>query len=544
MVLWLCVGVESTNEHIGFKQRSACRVNELFFFFFSGPGIGEQEGAKAKMASDDAGESSGTSPGPDDAAECKNSQGAPVPGHLFIACHEDCHDEENDPRAKLAGEDGESMRSFFRPRAEDGSCGGVAEGRERTFVFPGERVTVICTIEEDLTPDQVEALENEHCYWLGFHPSSDSGTPRGGDDDECDGDAGCASVLEASSSSRVRDESPTSPVAGLARAILRCEGLGDRAVIALEATVPAHLPANGALVTLDVKQYLRHPLGLGATTEEAANRGHEEDEDRVGGSPTVALYEHFLCRRWTRRLEVFRPLRVRTRVSGGGHGGRFVSAALANALPRRIECELSVLGFQLLSDPPGALCVSRIHPRRSESGRHAAMAPGTEHSFAILADPGPDAGPPPTSADLLVTVASSVSSMPLLYSHRVGWPAAMGPAPRAQLVLSHVGREEEAGSGLPLAKIRCTVRNLTDQQRTYSLVFDDLDVLGNAKAEGSSHAFMDTRVPVGEVPARSSKSVICRLMPMDSTIARVDGIRLVDDLGNAYANAMPCNLSC
>ena len=31
---------------------------------------------------------------------------------------------------------------------------------------------------------------------------------------------------------------------------------------------------------------------------------------------------------------------------------------------------------------------------------------------------------------------------------------------------------------------------------------------------------------------------------MDSTIALVDGIRLVDDLGNAYANAMPFNLSC
>lgn len=77
----------------------------------------------------------------------------------------------------------------------------MEEGRERTFVFPGERVTVICTIEEYLTADQVEALENKHCYWLGFHPSSDSGTletstPRGDDDDECDGDAGCASVLE------------------------------------------------------------------------------------------------------------------------------------------------------------------------------------------------------------------------------------------------------------------------------------------------------------------------------------------------------------
>mmetsp|Transcript_872 Transcript_872/g.2702 ORF Transcript_872/g.2702 Transcript_872/m.2702 type:complete len:256 (+) Transcript_872:487-1254(+) len=209
---------------------------------------------------------------------------------------------------------------------------------------------------------------------------------------------------------------------------------GTGAVTALEATVPAHLPANGALVTLDVEKYLRHPLGLGATTEEAANRGHEEDEDRVGGSPTVALYEHFLCRRWTRRLEVFRPLRVRTRVSGGGHGGRFVSAALANALPRRIECELSVLGFQLLSDPPGALCVSRIHLPRAESGRHAAMAPGTEHSFAILADPGPDAGPQPTSADLLDALAI----------------LALGGLARghgAQLVLSHVGREEEAGSG-------------------------------------------------------------------------------------------------
>ena len=219
---------------------------------------------------------------------------------------------------------------------------------------------------------------------------------------------------------------------------------------------------------------------------------------------------------------------MRTRVSGGGHCGRFVSAAHANALPRLIKCELSVLGFQLLSDPPEALCVSRIHLPRAESGRHAAMAPGTEHSFAILADPGPDAGPQPTSADLLdarVVLAQG------------GLARGHG----AQLVLSHVGREEEAGSGLPLAKIRCTVRNLTDQQRTYSLVFDDLDVLGNGKAEGSSHAFMDTWVPVGEVPA---KSVICRLMPMDSTIALVDGIRLVDDLGNAYANAMPCNLSC
>ena len=49
----------------------------------------------------------------------------------------------------------------------------MAEGRERTFVFPGERVTVICTIEEYLTADQVEALENKHCYWLGFYPSSD-----------------------------------------------------------------------------------------------------------------------------------------------------------------------------------------------------------------------------------------------------------------------------------------------------------------------------------------------------------------------------------
>ena len=156
------------------------------------------------------------------------------------------------------------------------------------------------------------------------------------------------------------------------------------------------------------------------------------------------------------------------------------------------------------------------------------MAPGTEHSFAILADPGPDAGPQPTSADLLDA---------LVVLAQGGLARGHG----AQLVLSHVGREEEAGSGLPLAKIRCTVRNLTDQQRTYSLVFDDLDVLGNGKAEGSSHAFMDTWVPVGEVPA---KSVICRLMPMDSTIALVDGIRLVDDLGNAYANAMPCNLSC
>jgi len=78
---------------------------------------------------------------------------------------------------------------------------------------------------------------------------------------------------------------------------------GTGAVTALEATVPAHLPANGALVTLDVEKYLRHPLGLG----EAADGGHEEDEDRVGGSPTVALYEHFLCLSWTRRLEVFRP---------------------------------------------------------------------------------------------------------------------------------------------------------------------------------------------------------------------------------------------
>uniref|UniRef100_A0A7S3CFZ5 Uncharacterized protein n=1 Tax=Chloropicon roscoffensis TaxID=1461544 RepID=A0A7S3CFZ5_9CHLO len=132
------------------------------------------------------------SPGPDDAAECTNSQGAPVPGHLFIACHEDARGEENegdDPRAKLAGEGGESLRSFFCPRAEDGSCGGVAEGRERTFVFPGERVTVTCTNEEDLIADQVAALENQYCYWLGFHPSSDSGTletstPRGDDDDE------------------------------------------------------------------------------------------------------------------------------------------------------------------------------------------------------------------------------------------------------------------------------------------------------------------------------------------------------------------------
>ncbi|QDZ23163.1 hypothetical protein HOP50_09g57020 [Chloropicon primus] len=341
------------------------------------------------------------------ACTCRNSQGHRVPGSLFVAC-ETLAEKNLEEEASGGRGDGDGDGDGD----DQGGLLSMSHGQRRGYVFPGERVKVLCTIEEDVTDEELEDLEKKNCYWLGLtrFEEEEEEERRG------EGAAMCVDTLDASSVSREVEESMVSPVAGLARALCKCWKEEGRAVICLEASVPREFPASGCSVLLDVKQYLRYPLG---------------------GTDAEDLYEHFLCRRWTRKVEVFNPVEVKSFVAGGqaSRGGEtsgdvFVSVTVANVLPPRIDCVLSMQNFQVLSDPMEAVKISQVYPNKVGKS-HAEVSPGTEYSFAIRTewdDRGSEGSKEPKVAvDLLLSVSTSVSSSPLLYVHRLDWVETRSP---------------------------------------------------------------------------------------------------------------------
>ena len=321
---------------------------------------------------------------------CTNSQGREVDGSLLILCED------------LPSQSSETTSASVVSKGSDAF-------KHRTYVFPGEQVTILCTIEEEkgrpASAEQLEELRTRHCYSLTL--TAVEGEGAGGKLEEAR--EKCVDTLEVSSINRSQETSSTSPVAGIARSISKCwresgasETEPGRIIISIEASVPSSFPSRRCKAKLELQQYLKYPLGSratrgGGTEETERERGDESSDDRKGkevGSESSSLYldglfEHFLCRTWTKEIDVLRPIKVESFVSNQStlKPEAFLSVTVGNILPNKGEtskCVLAVQSFQLLSDPPERLVISQVFPKRSiESKEHPEIQPGTEHSFVI-----------------------------------------------------------------------------------------------------------------------------------------------------------------
>ena len=415
----------------------------------------------------------------------------------------------------------------------------ASDADDRTFVFPGERVLISFSF-----PYEGEDLD--HGYALTLTPT----TTTKEEGDEGAGIESGVDTLEASSVARAAaagEEATTSSsagsrgrVSGIARGVRESRREGDRVLVTIEASVPTRFGSlSRCPATLDLKQYLRHPLGVGAVGAGA----HREE-----------LHEDFLCRRWTKAVDVLSPLRVSSFVRDG-----LVSVAVANVLPPRVATSLSLQSFQVLSDPPDRVWVSEVFPRR-EGGSYGEILPGRERSFVLRLDTDPRDGrggaeaDDTIAADVLLSFSSAVSHSSLLYVHHLE-RIARPPAPPVRVDFTHLGTRTDAGSGMGLSQVRCLVTNESAGAKTLDLVFDALDVLGGAseggergkgEGEGGGNCLvMDTVIPLGSVGAGASKAVTCSLMPLDSQIVSIDRVLVRDTKANVvFANAEPVKIDC
>jgi hypothetical protein len=419
-----------------------------------------------------------------------------------------------------------------------------------------------------VSEEQIEELRTRHCYSLTL-TAVEGGGNAGDEDDNRDEEQGgrgssCADTLEVSSINRSREASSTSPVAGIARSISKCwreSGESDtepgRILISIEASVPSSFPSRHCKAKLELQQYLKYPLGSKAIrggSEEIDASSHRDGGEEGGESSSLYLdgmYEHFLCRTWTKEIEVLRPLKVESFVSNQSSlkPEAFLSVTVGNTLPNEGEtskCILAVRSFQLLSDPPESIIISQVFPKRSqESKEHQKIHPGTEYSFVIrtsFTDLGQQPGHEKPrekrkggndvnnddyiSVDLLLSVSSSVSSKPLIFIHHT--KIERHRQSPVQMEITHVGKEVEESSGLLLSSLQCLIKNHSASDKTFWLKKDE------EQSRTSKAIFMDTQIPVGVVRGNSTKTVTCSVIPF-SDILEVGKICLVDEQGKVYS---------
>ena len=437
---------------------------------------------------------------------CTNSQGNEVEGSLLILC-------ENDD----VGRENNTQGHFQLASAKETSF--------RSYVFPGEQIKVLCTIEdEEVSEEQLAELETRHCYSLGLTNVAPEGDGDGNGVGRKSDRRGAVDTLEVSSLNRSQEASSASPVAGIARSVSRCwkESEPKRTVICIEASVPSGFPAQQCTAVLELKQYLRYPLGSSA-------KGSESDEKRV------ELFEHFLCRRWTKPIRILSPLKVESFVynSEDSSPEAFLSVTVGNILPSTGEtrdCVLAVQNFQLLSDPPDQLVISQIYPKKCGK-HHQEIHPGTEYTFAIrTCFTNLDVGEEKSTAqdvlvDLLLSVSSTVSSSQLIFIHHTKYKKHKESL--VQMEITHLG-----------SNLRCLIKNMSKRDKSFKLLLDN-----SSGPQPPKHLFMDTCIPVA-VQANSTKAVTCRVVPLtSSSILELESMKLVDEEGEVWTASKQAILS-
>ncbi len=198
-------------------------------------------------------------------------------------------------------------------------CNPNAAGQARGFVFPGEVVEVRLPILGDAarSEEQLKELEEKHLYAASLEPVPADGRGPGGPggDDAAatatattsGGGASFADTLEVSAiNGSLLESGGGSNVSGIARRLTKCwqeeggEGGEKTTHISLEVSIPSRFPSSPCTAArLQVKQFLRYPLG--------SNAGEAGAATQQGGEE---LFEYFLCRTWTKEVQVLRPLKV------------------------------------------------------------------------------------------------------------------------------------------------------------------------------------------------------------------------------------------
>ena len=444
----------------------------------------------------------------------------------------------------------------------------------------GEQVKVLCTLEGVEHQDEDEL--KDHCYALSLTDvraasssstnaidnASENGSEEAITTSNTNGTSSRSSrltthvdTLEVSSVNRTEKESSSAvSVTGIARRFVKCwrSEDGKRTVICVEASIPSHFPSSRCEAVLDLKQYLRYPLG-----KDFADGGGED------------LFEHFLCRRWTKRIEILSPLTVESFVSAPNASNpneSLLSVTIGNILPNRKEFSGSVLAlqhFQLLSDPPGQVMISEIYPKKVGSC-YQEILPGTEYSFAIRTcfasaslstsaegegrgegEGGEEQGQGQRNqsrldADLLICVSSNVSSSQLVFIHHT--EVMKQREGLVQMEITHLGdgegekgREgERKGATGSMSSSRglaapsqlhyqYLIKNMTQHDMNFKkLVLEDKE---------DEYMFMDTCIPVGVVRANSTKAITCSVVPLNgASIIEVDKVYLVDDRDRVYSS--------
>ena len=442
----------------------------------------------------------------------------------------------------------------------------------------GEQVKVLCTLEGVEHQDEDEL--KDHCYALSLTDvraasssstnaidnASENGSEEAITTSNTNGTSSRSSrltthvdTLEVSSVNRTEKESSSAvSVTGIARRFVKCwrSEDGKRTVICVEASIPSHFPSSRCEAVLDLKQYLRYPLG-----KDFADGGGED------------LFEHFLCRRWTKRIEILSPLTVESFVSAPNASNpneSLLSVTIGNILPNRKEFSGSVLAlqhFQLLSDPPGQVMISEIYPKKVGSC-YQEILPGTEYSFAIRTcfasaslstsaegegrgEGGEEQGQGQRiqsrlDADLLICVSSNVSSSQLVFIHHT--EVMKQREGLVQMEITHLGdgegekgREgERKGATGSMSSSRglaapsqlhyqYLIKNMTQHDMNFKkLVLEDKE---------DEYMFMDTCIPVGVVRANSTKAITCSVVPLNgASIIEVDKVYLVDDRDRVYSS--------
>mmetsp|Transcript_4451 Transcript_4451/g.11559 ORF Transcript_4451/g.11559 Transcript_4451/m.11559 type:complete len:534 (-) Transcript_4451:132-1733(-) len=444
------------------------------------------------------------------------------------------------------------------------SIGNETDGRYREYVFPGESVTVLCTLrQEGLDSEELKKLTTDYCYSLKLTNLQPVGNevPVASESNQKEKEKGSApndlpkerrrsekknprngvpksDALDVAPLSMCQKDRTSTTVAGLAKKIAGSWEKDGFAVVCIEATIPQNLSKEDVVADLEVAQYLKYSLC----------EGDPYDQEAKGTN----LFEHFLCKHWKKQVKVLHPIKVESFVQSVG-SDTFLSVTVGNVLSNygvTSGCDVSVKSFQLLTDPPERALISQISPHKDADAVYQVLQPGTECSFAAricflkgndkTADSSSAPMPGPASegfaADLLLGVVTNVSSSQLTYIHRT---TLQRPAkPLLKMQLKSLGKTVEEATGLPACKLQCSITNMDTVDRTFKLVLQPtVRKAATATEEDSSirstglqlnHMFVESCIPIGVIRANSARTVTCSVIPLKSDVVDLSDLFLVD----------------